>query len=395
MASRKTYPGSIDRRPSGSWRWRGSIDGERVQKTWKPDEVDAASRPHESHQQTVERLARDHYDELAGEMHREESGSMPLSRFITRFEREEVPQLADSSQRSYNATLDALRAYFDSIGRDPRLQDVSKGHVKRFLNWRRKHSSDGSRRDEPMSDYTVRTEYAIVRRLFGHAHELELIPGNPADQMDPPTIEEREPVLISEEQLEDLLEECEGDNMLRMYVLLLAEAGLRSGSEAPWLKWEDLDLEDGFLQVVSGRGDRQTKNRKGRWVPLTSRLREALREHAAKYRMQTYDGQRSPWVLHHLVNNRWADPGDRRKDFKTALNTAIENAGLPEEFRPHDLRHRRCTQWLSEGHSPAKVRKAMGHSSLEVTLQYEHLVRRDLRGMVEEEEREELAEMKG
>lgn len=37
----------------------------------------------------------------------------------------------------------------------------------------------------------------------------------------------------------------------------------------------------------------------------------------------------------------------------------------------------------------------MGHSSLDVTLQYEHLVRRDLEGMVEEEERRELAAMKG
>lgn len=383
MATRKTYPGSIDQRPSGSYRWRVSIDGERFQFTLEDADSEAE----------VERFARKKYDELAPG--RVESGEMRLTRFIDRFEREEVDQLAESSQRSYSATLDALRAYLQELDADPRLREVSKGLVKRFLNWRRLHDSQGERREEPMSSYTVNTEYAIVRRLLGHAHELELIPGNPAGRIDPPKIEEREPVLISDEQLEKLLEKCGDDDMLRMYVLLLAEAGLRSSSEAPWIRWEDLDLEDGFLRVVSGRGNRQTKNRKGRWVPLTSRLREALREHAAKYRLQTYDGKRSPWVLHHVVNNRWADPGDRRKDFSTAFTSAIEEAELPEEFRPHDLRHRRCTKWLSEGHSPAKVRKAMGHSSLDVTLQYEHLVRRDLRGMVEEEEREELAEMKG
>jgi site-specific recombinase XerD len=111
--------------------------------------------------------------------------------------------------------------------------------------------------------------------------------------------------------------------------------------------------------------------------------------------MQLYGGERSPWVFHHLSSNRWADPGDRRKTFKDKLNDAIDDADLPEEFRPHDLRHRRCTRWLSQGHSPAKVRKAMGHSSLEITLQYEHLVRRDLEGMVEDEEPQELAEMRG
>lgn len=130
-------------------------------------------------------------------------------------------------------------------------------------------------------------------------------------------------------------------------------------------------------------------------MPLTSRLWEALREHQCKYRVRGYDGKRSPWVLHHVGSTRWADSGDRRKDFRTALRTAIDNADLPEEFRPHDLRHRRCTHWLAEGHSPALVRKAMGHSSLDVTLQYEHLVKGDLEGMVKEEERRELAAMKG
>lgn len=397
----KSYPGSIDRRPSGSWRWRGSIDGQRVQKTWKPDEVEEERRytrnedgervPLESQEDAAERLAREHYDELTGRMHRPESGDMALGSFVERFRREEVPQLAESSQRSYNATLDALRIYFDQLRRDVQLGDVSKGDVKRFLQWRRTHNSEGEERTEPMSGYTLRTEYAIVRRLFEHADELELVPGNPAARVETPKVEEREPVLLSEDQLEDLLEACEHDDMLHLYVLLLSEAGLRSGSEAPWVQWDDLALDDGFLRVAHNRGGHETKSKESRWVPLTKRLRTALRSHMAKYRMK----HRSKWVLHHFTGNRWAEPGDRRKDFSTALSTAIEKADLPEEFRPHDLRHRRCTQWLSEGHSPALVRKAMGHSSLDVTLQYEHLVRRDLEGMVEEEARRELAQMKG
>lgn len=102
-----------------------------------------------------------------------------------------------------------------------------------------------------------------------------------------------------------------------------------------------------------------------------------------------------PWVLHYVTGSRWTDPRDRRKDFSTALRTAIDSADLPDRLRPHDLRRRRCTKWLAEGHSPALVRKAMRHSSLDVTLQYEHLVRGGLEGMVEEEERRELAAMKG
>lgn len=389
----KSYPGSIDRRPSGSWRWRGSIDGDRVQTTWKPEEVEAESRPHESHRDTAERMARNHYDELTGEMHRPESADMTLSAFLKRFEEEEIPQLADSSRTQYAGTVKALRSYFVELRDDPRLRDLSKADVKRWLRWRRTHSADGTKREEPLSPYSLKTGFAVFRRILEDAHDLELIPGNPASRVDGPKVEEREPVLLSGDQLDELLEACGEDDMLRTYVLVLSEAGLRSRSEAPWLRWEDLDLEAGFLRVVSGQDGRDTKSGKGRWVPMTALLREALREHAATYRMQVYGGERSPWVFHHLSANRWADPGDRRKTFKDRLNDAIEDAGLPEEFRPHDLRHRRCTRWLSQGHSPAKVRKAMGHSSLEITLQYEHLVRRDLEGMVEEREKAELAEL--
>lgn len=390
-----TYPGSIDRRPSGSWRWRGCIDGDRVQTSWTPEEVEAESRPHESLEDTLERLARAHYDELTGEMHRPESGDMALSAFLDRFEREEVPQLADSSRTQYMGTIKALRSYFVDLKDDPRLRDLSKGHVKRWLSWRRTHSADGTKREEPLSPYTLKTGFAVFRRILEDAHELELIPGNPASRVQAPKVEDREPVLLSEDQLDELLKACGGDDMLRTYILVLSEAGLRSRSEAPWLRWEDIDLEDGFLRVVSGREGRDTKSGKGRWVPMTSRLREALRKHQRKYRVRGYGGERSPWVFHHLSPNRWAEPGDRRKTFRDKLGDAMDEAGLPEEFRPHDLRHRRCTRWLSQGHSPAKVRKAMGHSSLDITLQYEHLVRRDLEGMVEDETRRELAAMQG
>lgn len=330
------------------------------------------------------------YLELSDRSERGQPGRTSLSRFIERFRREEVSQLAESSQRSYNATLDALNVFFVERGRDPKLRKLGRGDVKRFLAWRRTHDSKGRERETQLADKTLQTEYSIFRRMLGHAFDLELIDGNPAARVAAPKVENREPVLLSDEQLEQLLAECEGDDMLRLYVLLLAETGVRSRSEALHVRWEHVDLED----VPSGQDGHKTKSRKGRYVPLTARMRRAFREHAAKYRLKTYSGERSPWVFHRVSpHNRWGEPGGRRKSFKTALKSAVDDADLPEEWRLHDLRHRRCTRWLAGGHSPALVRKAMGHADLATTLKYEHLVKRDLRSMVEEEEKEALAEM--
>src|SRR4051812_33581679 len=64
-----------------------------------------------------------------------------------------------------------------------------------------------------------------------------------------------------------------------------------------------VDLEGGFLWIASTRAHR-TKGGKGRWVPLTPRLREAFRAHFAQYRFATYDDERSPWVFHHERTRR-------------------------------------------------------------------------------------------
>lgn len=81
---------------------------------------------------------------------------------------------------------------------------------------------------------------------------------------------------------------------------------------------------------------------------------------------------------------------------KRAVAGAAERAKLPDGFRKHDLRHRRVTTWLSEGHRPVEVQKAMGHSDLQTTIGYYTFVRSDLKSLVEpsEAEKREVAEVK-
>jgi len=50
----------------------------------------------------------------------------------------------------------------------------------------------------------------------------------------------------------------------------------------------------------------------------------------------------------------------------------------------HDLRHRRVTTWLAAGGDAVKVKEAMGHADLRTTMGYTHLVRDNLRGLVDE-----------
>ena len=76
--------------------------------------------------------------------------------------------------------------------------------------------------------------------------------------------------------------------MLHLYVLTLGETGARCRSEALRLQWQDVDFAGGFLWIASGREGHRTKSGKGRWVPMTPRLTEAMREHFAAYRLAVY-----------------------------------------------------------------------------------------------------------
>ena len=178
--------------------------------------------------------------------------------------------------------------------------------------------------------------------------------------------------------------------MLYAYVAVLGEAGLRCDSEALWLRW---DLEGGFLTVESVRKGRRTKSGQVRHVPLTPRLSSILREHFSRFRFTDYPSGPSPWLFHHLRTRRNAKAGNRLSGLRRAFAGAVKKAELPEDINQHDLRHRRVTTWLAAQKPPHLVQMAMGHSDIRVTLGYSHLVKENLRPLVEDPAREALREL--
>lgn len=90
-----------------------------------------------------------------------------------------------------------------------------------------------------------------------------------------------------------------------------------------------------------------------------------------------------PWVFHHVTTRRRAKAGQRIGVLRRAFENAVERAKLPADLHQHDLRHRRVTTWLADGADVAKVPEAMGHADLRTTMGDTHLVRENLRSLVE------------
>lgn len=306
-----------------------------------------------------------------------------FSALLEQFEAEEMPTLTPGTQKSYRDSLGPIQTYFVGTVGDPALDKIHAKHIKSYLTWRRVRRLDGGK--GTVSNRTLAKDRAVLHRLFSFAERLELREGNPVARVAAPKSDGRDPILLTPEQYERLLSECAERPMLYLYALLLGETGCRAYSEALTLRWEDIDLEAGFVWIASGREGRRTKSGKGRWTPMTPRLRQAMRDHFAAFHFAAYSGRRSPWVFHHLTTRRRHKAGDRIKDFRGAFDAAAKRAELPEGFRRHDLRHRRVTTWLAAGKDVVHVKEAVGHSDLRTTMGYTHLSREHLRSLVDEE----------
>ena len=372
------HPGSIDRHGT-SWRIRLCVAGHRHLLTLEGDRS----------REEVEQYAREKDTELRRRNGRALPGPMPFSELLARYREAMLPHLAPNSQRSYATSLSAFTTFFVQEGGDPPAHQVRRGHVKAFMAWRRMHAPDGTALTSPVSARTVAKDRVVLHVVFAFGEELEIVEGNPVTSTTAPKGDKREPLIIDGDRYESLLDACDrkARPMLWLYALTLGETGLRCDSEALWLRWEDVDLERGFLTVESVRKGRRTKSGKVRRVPMTQRLREAMRDHMAAYRLRTYRGERTPWVFHHELDRRHATAGSRLGGLRRAFAGAVKRAGIPSDLRQHDLRHRRVTTWLQEGKPMHLVQRAMGHSTIRVTEGYSHLVDNDLLGLVEEPDR--------
>lgn len=379
MSRFKRHPGTIERRGS-SWRVILYVDGTRHRLgPAKYPELKGATR------NQVEEFTWRQYRRLEQQAIRQAAGApgaCSISELLEQFEREELPTLAKGTRKSYEDSFKPIRDYFiDQLG-DPTLDRIFARQVRGFLSWRRTARRGGGK---PLSNRTLAKDRAVLHRLFTFAHELEYIDGNPVARVPAPKADPRDPVILTDEELERLLDACGDYDLLRLYILTLAETGARSESEALWIRFEDVDLDEGFIWVASGREGHRTKSGRGRWVPMTPRLRKAMRDHFAAHRFARPGGKPTQWVFFHEVTRRHAKAGERIRSMRRAVQSAAKKAGIPDGWTAHDLRHRRATTLLAEGKSPVLVREMLGHADLRTTMGYTHLVREHLRVLVEED----------
>jgi len=235
-----------------------------------------------------------------------------------------------------------------------------------------------SRLNAGSSPMTVRHVHAVLHRALEQAVRWGLVARNVVGLTEPPRAARYEWMTLDETQTRRFLEESAGDRLDGLYVLAIT-TGMRQG-ELLALRWSDVDLERGFLQVRatlerSSEGvviaEPKTKSSRRR-VTLTKAAVGALRRHKVRQAQERL-GLGEAWEGGDFVFTNLAGHTIDGSDLLRSFRALLRRAGLPR-IRFHDLRHTAATLLLGRGIHPKIVQEQLGHAQVAITLDtYSHV----------------------
>jgi len=262
------------------------------------------------------------------------------------------------------------------------LERLEPLHVQSLINRKLK---DG------LSPKTVRYIRGTLRTALNQAVRWGLVARNAAALVDGPRVPSFEIQPFSPEEARRFLTAAKNHRLEALYSVALT-LGLRQG-EALGLRWQDVDLQMGYLRVA-----RQLQRFNGVFElvePKTTRSRRTivmppsvtrvLAQHRSR-QDQERDAAGPAWKEGGLVFTR---PDGYPLDGTVVthqFHRFLEQAQLPQR-RFHDLRHSCATLLLAQGVSPRVVMEILGHSQIALTMNtYTHVVsdlRRDAAARME------------
>ena len=209
-----------------------------------------------------------------------------------------------------------------------------------------------------LSKQSINRRMAAIRGFFRFLFRKGIVQQDASRLVPLPKTEKKIPPVLSEKQVESLLEVAEnsGSESLRnrAIVELLYSTGLRVG-ELVSLNVEDLPEnfgKGGFLRVV-GKGNKE---------------RLVVFGELAGLAIEEYVGERKgPLFLNHRGGRLTARSVER------LMEALCLQAGLPSGITPHTLRHSFATHLLARGADLRLIQDLLGHSSLSTTQKYTHI----------------------
>lgn len=248
------------------------------------------------------------------------------------------------------------------------LASAGSDHLRAYL---------GHLADNDLSPRTQARRLSALRQFYRFLVEDGRRKDDPTAALDAPKLGRPLPKLLSEAEMEALIEICrgldgaEGARLLAMIELLYA-TGLRV-SELVKMPIAVMLRDQPFL-TVRGKGGKE------RLVPLNPPAKVALSAYLALRSRFLAEGATSPF----LFPSRGKEGHLTRQRFGQLLKEIGLKAGIdPARISPHVLRHAFATHLLDHGADLRSLQKMLGHADIATTQIYTHVQQERLKTLVE------------
>lgn len=213
---------------------------------------------------------------------------------------------------------------------------------------------------EGFSISTVSRNVASMKAYFHYLFGRRLIEKDPTSTIKAPHVEKRAPGILSQQQMERLLEQPslqtnKGIRDKAMLELLYA-TGMRV-SELISVQMEDINFN---LDYIVCRDEEHL-----RVIPLGKKAKEAIQYYLEKARETLLKGKKGNYVFVNCQGNPMS-----RQGFWKNLKDYAEKAGIQEDITPHTFRHCFAAHLVENGANLRDVQEMLGHSDISTTQIY-------------------------
>ena len=213
---------------------------------------------------------------------------------------------------------------------------------------------------------SIARKLAAVRAFFKFLCREQVITKNPAVQVATPKLARTLPRIMTEEEINTMLDQIAriakvGDTaLIRDYAILelLYASGLRV-SELVGLDARSVNFGD-MMVLVHGKG------RKERIVPFGSKAKDALTNYMTVREKILWETRTGSQAL--FLNLRGRRLTTRSVD--RLLKKYVRNFGPHIKASPHSMRHAFASHLLNEGADLRAIQEMLGHASLSTTQRY-------------------------
>jgi len=270
---------------------------------------------------------------------------------------------ARNSLMAYNRDIGHFR---EITGRD--LLKVSAEDIRAYLAWLHK---------EDLKARTVARRLSAIRQLFLFLYRDGIRADNPAANIESPRLEQKLPKVLSENDVDQLLDTAaamgEGGKLdgLRVHALVetLYATGLRV-SELVTLPRRAVGPDTAMI-MVKGKGGRE------RMVPLGNKARIAILAY-----LKVRDAGKDKTSQYLFPSRGKEGHLTRRRVGQVMKNLALAAGVMPSAVSPHKLRHAFATHLLAHGADLRAVQQMLGHADISTTQIYTHVLEERLKSLV-------------